>query len=268
MHLKKVYLEITNRCNLNCDFCIKNQRKIKDISFDEFKRIVAKIKDYTDELYLHVLGEPLLHKDINKFIDYASDNGILVNITTNGYLIDKIKDNKNIHRLNVSIHSYNSKYKITLEDYLNNIFTVIDKLRSKTFVSLRIWFEGKNNQEMLKYINERYKSKIDKFTHDTVYIIAKNLVINSFHKFIWPDLNNNYYSEKGTCYGLINHIGILSDGTIIPCCLDSQGIINLGNIYKDDLADIFNSQRVKDMISGFKHNQKCEELCRHCKFLE
>ena len=97
--------------------------------------------------------------------------------------------------------------------------------------------------------------------------ISNNLIIDSFHEFIWPDINNSYYNENGRCNGLIDHFGILSTGEIIPCCLDSKGIINLGNIYQDNLEDVFNSKLVKEMREGFLNNKKCQELCRHCSFL-
>lgn len=84
-------------------------------------------------------------------------------------------------------------------------------------------------------------------------------------EFIWPDVNNNIYNE-GTCYALRDHIGILVDGSIVPCCLDSNGIITLGNIYKDNISDVINSKRYTDMLSNFKNNKKCEELCKHCNF--
>ena len=268
MKLKKIYLEITNSCNLNCDFCIKNSRKVTNITIDNYKYIINKIKNNTKELYLHVLGEPLIHKDINYFIDYATKEGILVNITTNGYLINKIKDNHNIHRLNISLHSYNKKYKKELSKYLDDIFNVIDNLRNKTFISLRLWTINKDCQTMIDYINNRYNTNISNLEKNTKIKITNNLIIDTFHPFIWPDLNNNYYNIKGTCKGLIDHIGILSDGTIIPCCLDSKGIINLGNIYKDNINDIYNKEIVKEMIRGFKNNYKCQELCRHCSFLE
>lgn len=263
---KKIYIEVTNTCNLNCDFCIKNKRQNKFISINEFKILLTKINNYTDYLYFHVLGEPLLHPKINDLIDIASKD-FKINITTNGYLIDRIKNNKNIRQLNISLHSFNDKYKVSLTKYLDNIFNSVDILiKNNTYISLRLWVKNKYNKEIIDYINSRYNSNI-KYNLKQ-YTINDNLFINNFHEFIWPDLNNDTYEEKGTCYGLIDHIGILVDGTIIPCCLDSLGNINLGNIYENNLDEILESDRVKNIISNFKNNKKCEELCKHCKFIE
>lgn len=263
---KKIYVEITNGCNLNCDFCIKNKRKNKFITIDEFKTLLNKIIDYTDYLYFHVLGEPLLHPNINKLIDIASDN-FKINITTNGYLINKIKDNKNIRQLNISLHSFDDKYKVILTDYLNNVFDTVDELiKYGTYISLRLWVKNKYNNQIIDYINNRYNTNI-KYDVEN-YTISNNVFINNFHEFIWPDLNNDTYDENGTCYGLIDHIGILVDGTIIPCCLDSRGDIFLGNIYENTLDKILESDRVKNIINNFKNNKKFEELCKHCKFIE
>jgi len=268
MKLKKIYIEITNRCNLNCSFCIHNKRPFKDLLFDEYKMIIDRIKEHTKEIYLHVLGEPLLHNDINSFIDYAYNNGLKVNITTNGYLINRINENKRIHRLNISMHSYDEKNGLLLDSYLDNIFNTIDNIRDNTFVSLRLWVNNKYTDYMLDYINKRYRCHIKNIHDDMKEKITNNLIIDTNHEFIWPNLSNHYYCLVGTCRGLIDHIGILSDGTIIPCCLDSEGVINLGNIYDDHLEDIYNKQLVKDMIKGFKNNQKIHELCKHCYFLK
>lgn len=267
MRFKKIYLEITNKCNLNCDFCIKNKRQEKFMAEDEFIFILKRIKNYTNYLYFHVLGEPLLHPKINELIDLASSLGFYVNITTNGYLINRIKNNKNIRQINISLHSYNNKYKISLDDYLNNIFNAIDNLTAnKTFVSLRLWVKNSYNKSIIEKINSHYNTDININTIN--FKINDYLFINNFHEFIWPDLNNNIYEEKGDCYGLKDHIGILVDGTVIPCCLDTLGNINLGNIFKDSLDKIISSNRYQKILIGFKNHKKCEELCKHCKFLD
>jgi len=263
---KKIYVEITNACNLNCDFCIKNYRTKKYIDIDEFKILLEKIKNYTDYLYFHILGEPLIHPKINELINIASSN-FKINITTNGYLINKIKNNKNIRQLNISLHSFDDKYKIDLNKYLDNVFNTIDELiKNNTYISLRLWVKNKYNKKIIDYINERYNTNIDYDVEN--YNINNLLFINNFHEFIWPDLNNDTYDEDGTCFGLINHIGILVDGSIIPCCLDSRGDITLGNIYENELKEILVRDRVKNIIDNFKNNKKCEELCKHCKFIE
>jgi len=263
---KKVYLEITNNCNLNCAFCIKNKRKSKFMSKEEFKIILKKLENHTNYLYFHILGEPLMHPDINYFINYASDK-FNINITTNGYLIKNIENNKNIRQINISLHSFSDVYNISLEDYMNNIFTAINKLKKYTYVSLRFWLKNKFSKKMIDMINKKYNVNLDINNLKNNTTIVKNLFISINEEFIWPDLNNDYYNETGTCYALKDHIGILVDGTVIPCCLDSMGIINLGNIFENTLDDIKNTSRYKNMLDGFKNNKKCELLCKKCGFL-
>lgn len=263
MRFKKIYIEITNNCNLNCKFCIGNQRKNKFMKKEEFIHILNQIKPYTKYIYLHILGEPLMHPNINEFIEIATKKGFKVNITTNGYLINRIK-NKNIRQLNISLHSFKKEYKKEISKYLDDIFAKIEEL-SNTYISLRLWVKNSEEKEILKYIEKKYKIKIDKINNIK---LTKNIYLNEFKEFIWPDLKNDYYNETGRCYGLIDHIGILVDGTIVPCCLDSSANIKLGNIYESNLHEILKTNRVENIIKNFKNNKKIEELCKHCKFLD
>ena len=92
------------------------------------------------------------------------------------------------------------------------------------------------------------------------------------NKFIvkFRGIRGSYPTPKADClvYGgntacvevrVNNHLIILDAGT---------GIINLGNIYHEELEDILNTKIVKGMIEGFKNNKKCQELCKHCSFKE
>lgn len=260
--LKKVYIEITNSCNLKCDFCIQNNNDTRFIEEENFKLILKKLKGYTNYLYFHILGEPLLHPNIKKYIKLAKENKFMINITTNGYLIKRIKDINEIRQLNISLHSYDEKYGISLKQYMNDIFDVVDNLEN-TYISYRIWVNNKYNKQIINILNNHYNTNIKEKKK-----IKNNIFFSEFHEFIWPDLDNNYYNDKGKCYALKDHIGILSNGNIVPCCLDTKGIITLGNIYNDDLKKILNSTRVNNMIDNFKNNKKCEELCKHCNFIQ
>lgn len=257
---KKVYVEITNNCNLKCSFCIQNKRTSKFMSLEEFETILNKLEGITKYLYFHVLGEPLIHPLINDFINMAKEKGFFVNMTTNGYLIDKIKDNKNIRQLNLSLHSFSDIYKKSLEEYMNDIFEVTDKLKEYTYINYRLWVG--ENKDIIKILESKYNIEIKGSMK-----LENNVFIDIDEPFIWPDLENEL-DQDGKCFGLITHFGILSDGTIIPCCLDSKGDISLGNVFKDDLRKVLNSSRANDMRNNFKNGKRCEILCRHCGFKE
>lgn len=262
---KRIYLEITNNCNLNCSFCIGNQREKMFIDIENFKIILSKLKGYTKYLYFHVMGEPLLHPKINELIDLASKD-YYINITTNGYLIKRIKDNKNIRQLNISLHSYDPSYNKTIDEYLNDIFQAVDNLvLNNTIVKYRLWVGKDTKKEIIAKLNQKYNVKID---NEKELKLSNNVYFEVEQEFIWPSMDNNYYNEIGSCRGTRDFIGILVSGTIIPCCLDSAGIINLGNIYNQELSDIISSNLFQEMKNGFLNNKKCHELCRKCNFYD
>ena len=268
MSFKKIYVEITNNCNLNCDFCTKINRQKEFLSLDKFQILLPKLKNYTNYLYFHLMGEPLLHPQINELINIASQS-FKINLTTNGYLIDKIKSNPNINQINISLHSFNPRYKITLEQYLENVFISIDELlKNKTIISLRMWTQNPYQKEIIKYINKRYNCQINDNTNKDKIKIKDNLYFEYDTPFIWPNFNNNYYTETGSCQGLRTHIGILVDGTVVPCCLDYDGKLSLGNIYKTSLNEILSSPKAQKMKICFQNNKKIEELCQHCNFYD
>ena len=150
---------------------------------------------------------------------------------------------------------------------MNKIFDVVDVLKEYTYISYRIWVKNKYTKNIINMINKKYNSNLEINNLKNNTTITNKIFISTNQEFIWPDLNNDYYNEIGKCYALKDHIGILVDGKVVPCCLDSIGNIELGSIYKDDLKDIINSDRYKNMLNGFKNNKKIEELCKHCKYL-
>lgn len=259
---KKVYVEITNSCNLKCPFCLGNKREVRFMGEEEFKVILAKLKGYTSYLYFHLLGEPLLHPKINEFINLAKENNYNINITTNGYYIDRIKDNKNIRQINISLHSYDQQ-KISLEKYLANIFSSVDILAKNTYINYRIWVKTKYKDKIIALLEKKYHKKIKGHTK-----LQENIFIDFDEEFIWPSLSRGLNRKEGKCYALKDHLGILVDGKVVPCCLDGMGIIKLGNIFKNNMSDIINSSRYQLMSQGFQKNQKIEKLCQNCDFLK
>lgn len=277
MKFKKIYIEITNVCNLNCSFCQKIDRQLEFMNVETFKTIIKDIKEYTDYIYLHVKGEPLLHKEIYNFIDIAGKEGLKVNITSNGTILNhKILELEGLRQFNFSLHSFEEESGINKTDYIQSILEYSKEAKAKgKIVSLRLWnIEDESlrekNRDVLTQIEEFYgiSLDLDKFVRGRGVKLEDKIYLNFEEVFVWPNLNNKFYSEKGFCYGLNTHLGVLVDGTVIPCCLDDNGVINLGNIKNNTLKEILDSERTKNIIEGFKNRICTEELCKRCEFKE
>lgn len=269
---KKIYIEITNRCNLNCSFCGKNKRDYRDMSLLEFELVINKIKKYTDYIYLHVKGEPLLYSNLDSLLSICDNTNIKVNITTNGvFLKEKLSVLINhfcIRQINISLHSENNK-----KNYFLDVFSSGKVLSTKMFISYRIWDlkEYKLNKKSTEIVNkiiEFYNLSpviVDKLYNDKNIKIASNTFVNKENIFTWPDVDNDILVD-GFCYGLKTHIAILSNGDIVPCCLDANGEIKLGNIFEDSLDDVLNGDIYKSLLKSFKDNKAIHPLCKSCNF--
>ena len=270
---KKVYVEITNKCNLNCSFCSKVKRQKKEMSIDEFKEIISKIHNYTDYIYLHVKGEPLLNNNIIEMINEAETYNIKVNLTTNGILINKFAKElgkcNNLNKINFSLHCENNK-----ENYLEDIFNNIKYLNKNTTVIFRLWTLKNNELDkksaiIVEKIKEEYNLPteiVEKIKKDKNIKISSTIYVDKDNEFIWPEITN--HKSCGYCYALKTHIGILVDGTVVPCCLDGEGIINLGNIFNSNMDEIISSEKYQNLKKSFQDRNPTEELCKSCTFKE
>ncbi len=270
---KKIYIEITNRCNLHCSFCSPVNRPRKDMTIEEFEQILKKIKDYTDYIYLHVKGEPLLHPNIIDFIKLADKYHLKVNLTTNGTLFPSIAQElgtcQNLNKINFSLHSENQ-----IPNYCEQIFEHIKDLSPNTTIVYRLWtLKGNELDEKSTKIVERIKDyyhlsteTVEKIKKEKNVKVFSSIYVDKDNEFDWPKINT--HQSCGYCFALKTHIAILVDGTVVPCCLDGDGIINLGNIFKDGLDPIIQSDRYQRLQKSFQDRNPSEELCRSCTFKE
>ena len=277
-------MEITNICNLKCTFCPPKTLPNLSMSLDEFEEINIQASKYTKELAYHVVGDPLVLSNLSSFLDISLKHKLKVNITTTANkLNDKYFETLNhetLKQVNFSINSFNANsHKKTLDEYLNPIFDYIlyaIKNHQNHFINLRIWNldESKSarefNSHVFKKANDLFGSSID---IDDIYKnrpknirIAPKVFFNFDEYFDWPSLDNEFVSNTGFCYGLDSHFSILSSGVVTPCCLDKDGIINLGNVKDEGLDVILNSPRVKKIQKDFRANIVNEELCQKCSY--
>jgi len=281
---KKVYIEITSVCNLACSFCPPTQRAKGLIKVEQFRHILDEIRPYTKYIYLHVKGEPLLHPRIDQLLEAAHEKGFKVNITTNGTLINKqrtkLLGNPAIRQMNFSLHSFDGhEGSENREKYLGDILQFVrDEQNKNILFSFRLWNLQRENQteadkrknaETLEILEKEFQLpfKIEEKVEPGKGIkIAPNVYLNQDHEFKWPNLLEKEDEGKGFCHALRSHSAILVDGSVVPCCLDGEGVINLGNVHEQKFGDIINSERANHIVEGFSRREAVEELCRKCGY--
>lgn len=269
----RIYVEITNICNMNCSFCHGHSRKLKQMTKEEFEDILYKISGFTDYIYYHLMGEPLTHPNLPEFIRIATNRGFKSMITTNGTLLKKHGDkiiNAGIHKVNISVHSFEEGTDEQFGNYMNDLVNFGIKANNNgVIVVFRLWNNGFDNGRNNKIIDYLKSTINDNWTENSKgYKIREKMFLEYGERFAWPDLNADIQGEDVFCYGLRDHIGILSDGSVVPCCLDSNGIIKLGNIFEDNLSDILNSDRARAIKCGFDRRIAVEELCQKCGYAQ
>ena len=267
----RVYVEITNVCNMNCSFCHGHNRPAKRMSKDEFCAILNRLKGHTDYIYYHLMGEPLTHPLLPDFLKEAGQRGYRSVITTNGTLLAKVGDsliNSPLHKVNISVHSFEGEDSQQLHDYLEQIATFADNAsKSGIIVCLRLWNNGGDDSKNAKILDFLQQNIDGDWSLNTRGMrIREKLHLEWGDRFEWPDSSAPIQSDSVFCYGLKDHFGILCDGTVVPCCLDSEGTINLGNIFEKNIEDILNSPRATAMAEGFRCRKATEDLCRRCGY--
>lgn len=272
----KAYLEITNICNLRCGFCHGTKRKGAFMTEAQFTLAATKLRPRFDYLYFHLMGEPLLHPLLPRFFDIAGDLGFKVIITTNGTLLKDNKDlllkAKALHKVSVSLHAYESNtLPYPLEQYLENCFDFCGAAAENGIIAaMRLWnIGGKEalNQQIVAAMHS-YFDRGDEVWEKRFsgFRIKDRLCLEWGDLFEWPDLKAPVCGNRHSCYGLRDQIGVLCDGTVVPCCLDAEGAAALGNIFTQDIEEILSSPKATAIKKGFETRRVTEPLCMRCGF--
>ena len=269
---RKVYVEISNVCNLSCRFCPGTKREKRVMSEEEFTCILQKLRPYTDFVYFHLMGEPLLHPGLEKYLQIAGDNGLRVILTTNGTLLKRqqgmLLASPALHKVNISLHAFEANdLSIPFESYLDSCFAYGKAAEGRKLTVFRLWNQGgqdEKNTQILNALESCFPKPWQARRRGTQ--LADKVYLEYGDKFDWPDLSCQEGSDRVFCYGLNDQIGVLCDGTVVPCCLDHEGDIPLGNLLCEELSDILESDRAKAMIAGFSQRKATEPLCRRCGY--
>ena len=279
MKFSRIYIELTNICGLSCSFCPERSTKNQIMELDIFDSIVSQASNYTKEIVCHVMGDPLVLSDLSKYLDTIHSYNMRAMITTSGFYISnhpsKTLLHPSIRQLNISLNSFNkNNTKLTLDEYLSPILALCEeKLSSypEPFLNMRLWnmddaqSENDFNSLVFEKLSKFFGVDVDYTKNAKGLRLASKILLHFDDYFEWPSLSNPIYGN-GYCGGLDSHIAILSDGRVVPCCLDYQAVIELGNLQTQSLDEILGSSRVKNIRDGFACQKATEELCQRCSY--
>lgn len=283
-----VYIEITNVCNLQCSFCPSRtlqERRFMDESL--FAKCIAEAEKHVSNVYFHILGEPTLHPQFVNYLGLLSETNLKLNLTTNGTTIAKMGDvllqSKCIRQINISTHAYAELSCDKAEENLENVLQFCKKalqVRPELYINLRLWNVGDAksdpwNAQMLAEINKTFGTGLELghfCSRHKSFLVKERLYLHQDSRFEWPTMpkqtqnaNGSGY-PKGACRALDTHVGILSNGKVVACCLDYQGNIELGDIRKQSLQQILEGEVAQNLKEGFLAHELRHEQCQSCNF--
>jgi len=279
MFFNKIYIELTNICGLKCSFCPTKILQNQTMSLDFFESILKQIQPYTKVITYHIFGDPLTLSNLKDYLDLTYKYNLKVEIVTTGYYLKNFNLELFLHpairQINFSLNSFNKNdFKMSLEEYLSPMITLA-KLKIKHnknfFINFRLWnldkqhSEDSFNQQVFTILFNAFNIKNNSIDYSQSIRLDNKVLIDFDNYFTWPSLESNHFSHN-SCYGLKSHFGILSSGVVVPCCLDSYGIINLGNLHSQSLKTILHNEKTQNIINGFKNNIAVETLCQKCSF--
>ena len=291
MMIDRCHIEITNTCNLDCHFCPKHHRKRRQLSEEEFDLLTDRVRGKVCFLYFHLMGEPLLHPLLPQFVTMAREKGFKTVLTSNGTLLHRamVLLDTLPYKIQLSLHSHESNARGELSEYMDQVMRFSTQAAGKgTCMVLRLWNQGgmdRENEEVMrlieKYVPKPWKERPDGFR------LCDNLYLEFDRKFEWPGGGGKAASDDSDgkqeesddkleaspskskqeyfCKALIKQIGVLSDGSLVPCCLDHDGDVILGNLFHQSLEEILASPRAQALVEGFRHHAATEPLCQSCE---
>jgi radical SAM protein with 4Fe4S-binding SPASM domain len=292
-------IEPINICNGNCALCPVGGfglagRKKGHMPLENFKNIIDDVKNFLIEVLIYSWGDPLLHKDIYKMINYAHKKRISTHISTNLYSFNPDKDGERmiksgLDKLVVSCHgiSRDTYKKYHRKDEFNKTLEKIKKItKAKKMMKTNkpeiiiSFVPNKFNEHEIPSLEKTFKKigakpEILSLSVNTRFIKNKEEKIRMLKK--WLPKNKKYikkaYSdiisgerskkEKNKCKWPWNMSIINWDGTVSLCCGIFHEKYDIGNTNKNSIKEIWKGKEYQKIRESFR-NKKIKTICSSC----
>jgi radical SAM protein with 4Fe4S-binding SPASM domain len=274
--IDKAFLEITNVCNLSCSFCHGHVRAAHLLTKGEFEALTDRLAGEVTYLYFHLMGEPLLHPLLGQFIARAWEKGFHPMLTTSGSLLGTRGEElleRLPYKISISLHAPAANAAFADENYLPNCIEFARRAAAQgCIVALRLWnLKGAHeaeNEGVLRALHAAFPTEWHPVRGGSSMRLCDKLFLEWGQEFAWPDpaAPATPPDAPAFCYALRDQVGVLCDGTVVPCCLDADGHLALGNLFETPLSEILASPRARAIYDGFTAHRAAEELCRRCGY--
>lgn len=282
MRFKRVYIEISNICNLDCPFCVKSARPPRSMDEAEFRHIIREVAPFTHYVYFHIKGEPLLHPLLPQFLDICQEAGLEVHLTTNGTLLPRqaemLLGKPALRQVNLSLHSLPFHPAAReIREYMEKVVRFAQRFarERKKYTIFRLWSldqsrrAGAAEGEIMAFLDHYYPQAAplaEKMKTRRSLMLEPGVFLSWEEEFEWPSLDSPLLSDQGICQGTRSMAGILADGTVVPCCLDADGAEAMGNIFETPFGEIVASPKFAQAAYAFSCRRVILPLCRRCTY--
>jgi len=264
-------LETTNNCNLRCTMCPINHmtRQTGYMELPKFRKIIDEIAPYAELVYLHGLGEPLLHPDIIEMVRYCRSRRVKTGISTNAMMLTEEMSAKLLEAgLDYIFLAFDGATKETFERVRKNadfsrvdkavrgFLAMKDKIKNSNFTVVQMIVTPETEHEKELFL-ERWKD-------------VKNInAIRIKREFDLRFLNRTPKPEgicDKPCFYLWRQANIYWDGTVSLCCMASNNEQLLGNIFDyGGFGKVWRSEKMRQARDlHIKGKWREIPICRKC----
>ena len=277
-----VILELVNRCNLECTMCFqgyRNDAKKSTLQLSDLKNLFEDFKNNKLEALLLSASEPLLYKDFDKVLTMAKEAEIMDQfLFTNGTLLNKknseIVLKSSLTRLFVSIDAVSEniydkvRVPVNKQKLNSGRLSIIEK-NVKEFVKLRNSLGKKLPLVRVSFVAlETNVHQSNEFVEKWINIvdsveIQKENSINFYKDIKKQHIEQNRLLKNYNCNEPWGQVTINSDGTVGPCCNTVGRNLPIGNIFENNLKEIWLSKKMSDIRKSFINNEP-NKICQLC----
>ncbi len=261
-----VNIETSSFCNLQCPMCVREATSsinYSNMAMDLYKKVIDEISEYTDLAVLHNSGEPLMNSNLPEMVRYADKCNMGTMFSTNAALLTaELSErliNNGLSLMIIALDGVTKKVYESIrkgaefEQVEKNILVFLEKKKAL----------GRNNPRVILQFIEMESNKhelpqfMEKWAKHDVSLFIKPSVVHG------RKINRKIESH---CDRLWLQTVILSDGTVVPCCVDYNSDFALGNVNDSKLIDLLTSKKMMEIRKGNRDDPNGFSLCASCNY--